>query len=132
MYSIQYGLFFQLDGITGEQRNCQGWFSFYTQDLVGCDLATDLFPLLGALLRRWCWDNSSFLGVTPVSAGDQISSPLGTEPEQRLCFRLLVHGHVPIRRFQARQQPCSASASAADVPVSGGERPGFLPWSGFV
>lgn len=124
--------FFQLDGIAREQRNRRWLFLFYTQDLVGCNLAADLFPLSGALPRRWCWDNSSFLVVTQISAGDEISSPLGTGREQQLPFRLLMRGHVPIRCFQARQQPCSAVAIAADVPVSGGERRGFLPWSGFV
>lgn len=125
-------VFFQLDGITREQRNCRWLVLFYTQDLVGCNLATDLFPLLGALPRRWCWDNSSFLVVTQISAGDEISSPLGMEREQQLCFWLLIRGHVPIRCFQARQQPCSALAIAADVPVSGGERRGFLSRSGFM
>ena len=127
-----WGFFVQSDGIAREQKNRRWLFLFCTWDLVRCNLATDLFPLLGASPRRWCWDNSSFLVVTQISAGDEISSLLGTEWEQQLRFRLLIHGHVPIQCFQACQQPCSALAIAADVPVSGGKRRGFLPRSGFM
>lgn len=73
---------FQSDDIAREQRNRQGLFSFHTQDLIGGNLAADLLPLLGTLPRRSCWDNSSFLvygGVTQISAGAEIASPLGTE-----------------------------------------------------
>lgn len=131
-YALCFGFFFQLDGITREQINCRWLFLFYTRDLVRCNLATDLFPLSRVLRRRWCWDNSSFLVVTQISAGDEISSPLGTEREPQLHFPLLVRRHVPMRGFQACQQPCNAWAVAADVPMSGGERRGLLPRSGFT
>lgn len=59
----------------------------YNQHLVRWNLATYLFPLLGALPKRWwCWDNSSFLVVTQISAGDEISISPGHRARTAVVF----------------------------------------------